>query len=116
MYKFIAMALLCPCFSALAAPRFPEAAPAAARSAGTPGAYNPVPTDAPMVLAAKSFVQERFPMMFLQEVEEAFIQVEAGYNVKFRCRVVMEEGPVQWQFIAFQSPEGAWRLVSAQRC
>ena len=102
--------LLCPLVGSLAL-----AQPPAFRAAGTPGGYNAVPVDDPMVMDAKAFVQKHFPAMDLGGVTEAWIQVVEGYNVKFVCQVKDGGGTALWQFVAFESTEGAWCFVSACR-
>ena len=93
-----------------------QVAPASApTSQGVPGGYNAVPTDTPMVLEARQFIQACIPALTLEEVTQAYLKVVEGYDIKFVCRATLEDGPSLWEFVAYQSPDGNWRLLSALR-
>ena len=79
------------------------------------GAYEPTSSDTPLVLDAKNYIQKHLASMSVAEVREAYTQVVAGLNVKLICAVTSDDGPSDWQFVAFRSLDGCWHLTSAKR-
>jgi hypothetical protein len=79
------------------------------------GAYEPAPSDMPLVQDAKTYIQKHLASMSVNEIREAYTQVVAGLNVKLICAVTSDDGPSDWQFVAFRSLDGRWHLTSARR-
>lgn len=112
MNKYVLTALLCPI---LGSPAAAQTAAAASPSNHRMGAYEPAPTDTPLVQEARTFIQRHLASFNLDEVTEAYTQVVAGFNVKLVCKVTAEDGPSAWQFVAYRSLDGQWHFWSADR-
>ena len=114
MNKYVLTALLCPFVgsSLQARPGEPSA------PAGNPirvGGYEACPTDSQLALEARAFIQKNLSALTITEVAGAYIQLVAGLNVKLVCRVKGEDGPSEWQFVAYQSLDHTWHLYAAER-
>ena len=79
------------------------------------GGFKPTPTDSPVVLDAKAFLQSQLSTMTLTEVLEAEVQVVAGLKVRLLCAVTGDDGASTWQFLAFRSLDGRWHFQGANR-
>ena len=113
MNRIVLAAMLCPLFSLNVQAQSP--ANPAGQEGILVGAYEPAPSDTPLVAEARSYVQNHLARLSVQEVDEAFIQVVDGLNVKLICEVTAEDGPSTWQFVVYRSLKGQWQLQSAHR-
>ena len=114
MKKFV-FAAVCTFLGATAQAQVPATSIDATVPGPMMGAYQPAPSDMPLVLDAKVFIQHHLPTLNVNEVTEAYTQVVAGLNVKLVCSVSGEDGPATWQFVAFRSLDGRWHFHSAKR-
>jgi len=111
--KYVLASLLCPVFGLSAST--PTAPETPLGDAPLLGGYQAASSEAPLVQEAKSFIQKQFATMNLRDVTEAYVQVVAGLNVRFRCAVQAEDGCETWEFLAFRSLDGRWHFQSASR-
>lgn len=110
MNKYVLTALLCPLIGTGAGAQEPAGA-----DLHPMGAYEPCPTDTPLAMDARAFIQENLAALAIDEVCEAYTQVVAGLNVKLVCKVTGEDGPSRWQFVAYRSLDRRWHLYKADR-
>jgi hypothetical protein len=78
------------------------------------GAYVPVSPEIPIVQEARTFIQKHLASLQLGTPLEACSQIVAGVNIKFICVVTDEDGPADWQFVAYRSLDANWHFISAQ--
>jgi hypothetical protein len=112
MNKFVLSALLCPI---LGSPLSAQAATDPGSREHRVGAYQPAPSDTPLVREALAYVQRQLTTLSLGEVTEAYTQVVAGLNVKLIVKATGDDGPSEWQFVAYRSLDGKWHFWSASR-
>ena len=79
------------------------------------GAYTPVPVNAPDVLDAKAFVQDRLPSLALADVQVAYTQVVAGLNIKLISNAMDAGRQETWKFVVYRDLEGRMALALAER-
>lgn len=111
MNRYVLTALLCPLLGTHATAQVLPSSRASHRV----GAYVLTATDTPEVQEAKAFIQGHLASINVDEITEAYTQVVAGLNVKLICKVSGEDGPSEWQFVAYRSLDGRWHLWAADR-
>ena len=112
MNRFALAALLFPLLGTFAQAQTPTPTPTV--NASLFGAYSPVPSDSPVVLEARTFMQSRLLSLTLGEVSVAYVQIVEGMNVKLVCSVMEDGKPSSWKFEAFHSLDGQWHFGLAQ--
>ena len=115
MNRLVLSAFLCPILGLGAQAQTPDAGAPPSENAIIFGAYEPVPTDNPIVQEARDFAQSRMLSMTFGEVSVAYIQVVAGLNVKIVCAVTEDGQPSSWKFVVYRSLDRKWHLGLAQK-
>lgn len=115
MNRIVLAALLCPLLGVMAHAQTTPAGAPPTQNEILFGAYTPVPSNTPVVVEARNYVQSRLMSMTLGEVSVAYTQVVAGLNVKIVCSVMEDGHESSWKFVTFKSLDGQWHLGLAQR-
>lgn len=115
MNRIVLSALLCPLLGLTAQAQAPGAGGPPSRADIMMGAYEPIPTDNPLVQEARDYAQSRMVSMNFGEVSVAYIQVVAGLNIKMVCSVTEDGQPAIWKFVVYRSLDKQWHLGVAEK-
>ena len=93
-----------------------KATPAAQTDPGpVVGGYRSLDLESPSALEARAAIQKYFVSLRLGAIQEAYLQVVAGTNIKLVCLVDGEERPAAWEFVVWHRLDDRWELTSARK-